>query len=155
MCFCEKPVYKITPHTLTQTHFYLGCSPNLLQDAYRYWCHWFWNSIWYCSCLLPGMLSFNSMASKPIIIRWIRTGSQPDWKFMYSIELQTVFNEYWNKDHIINTNYVSPGLRPHRANKTGFNLSFLILISAESSLKYDAKNIYYHIQKFKLSLRFK
>ncbi len=29
----------------------------------------------------------SSMASKPITIRWIRTGSQPDWKIMYSIEL--------------------------------------------------------------------
>ncbi len=48
------------------------------------------------------------MASKPITIRWIRTGSQPDWKVMYSIELQTIFYEYKNKKHKINTSFVSP-----------------------------------------------
>ena len=32
--------------------------------------------------------------SNPIHIHWIRTGSQPYWKFMYSIVLQTIFHEY-------------------------------------------------------------
>ncbi len=43
------------------------------------------------------------MALKPVNIRWFRTGSQPDGKIMYRIELQTIFYEYQNK------------------NKTGFN----------------------------------
>ena len=34
---------------------------------------------------------FFSMASKPITIRWIRTGSQSDRKMMYNIEIQTFF----------------------------------------------------------------
>ncbi len=41
---------------------------------------------------------------------------------MYSIELQTVFYEYQNKNHKIDTSFVSPGLRPLAADKTGFNL---------------------------------
>ncbi len=41
----------------------------------------------------------SSMASKPINNRWFRTGSQPDWKIMYSIELQTIFYEYQNENH--------------------------------------------------------
>ena len=40
---------------------------------------------------------------------------------MYSIELQTVFYEYQNKNHKIKTSFVSTGLRPVGANKTGFN----------------------------------
>ena len=30
---------------------------------------------------------FSSKALKPITIRWIKTGSEPDWKNMYSIKL--------------------------------------------------------------------
>ena len=37
---------------------------------------------------------FSGMASKPITIRWIRTGFQSDRKIMYSIELKTIFCEY-------------------------------------------------------------
>ncbi len=37
--------------------------------------------------------AFSSMASEPIFIHWINTGSQPDWKIVYSIELQTIFYE--------------------------------------------------------------
>ncbi len=36
----------------------------------------------------------SSMASKPINIPWIRNGSQPYWKIMYSIVLYPVFYEY-------------------------------------------------------------
>ncbi len=41
---------------------------------------------------------------------------------MYSIELQTIFYEYQNKNPKINASFVSPGLRPLTADKTGFNL---------------------------------
>ncbi len=64
----------------------------------------------------------SSMASKPITIRWITTGSQLDLKFKYSNELQTIFNEFQNKNHEINTSNVSPGLRSLGANKTGLIL---------------------------------
>ncbi len=46
------------------------------------------------------------MASKPITICWIRTGSQPDLKIIYSTELQTIFYEYQNKNHKINATFV-------------------------------------------------
>ena len=36
---------------------------------------------------------YHSMASKPINIRWIRTGSQPYCKILYNIVLQTIFHE--------------------------------------------------------------
>ncbi len=58
-----------------------------------------WKSLKYLK--LENKIS--SMASKPITIRWIRTGSQPDRKVMYSIELQTIFYEYLNKNHKIKT----------------------------------------------------
>ncbi len=63
------------------------------------------------------------MALKPVNIRWFRTGSQPDGKIMYSIELQIIFYEYENKNHKINTGFVRQGLCPLGANKTGFNLT--------------------------------
>ncbi len=47
------------------------------------------------------------MVSKPFTTRWIRTGSQPDLKTMYNIELQTNFYEYQNKNHKIKTSYNS------------------------------------------------
>ncbi len=37
---------------------------------------------------------YSSMASKPINIRRIKTGSKQSWKIMSSIVLQTVFHEY-------------------------------------------------------------
>ena len=37
----------------------------------------------------PGK-EYSSMASKPSNIRWIRTGSQPYWKIINSIVLQTI-----------------------------------------------------------------
>ena len=37
---------------------------------------------------------FFSTISKPTTIRWISTGSQPDRKIMYSIELQIIFYEH-------------------------------------------------------------
>ena len=37
-----------------------------------------------------GKSHISSMSSKPIDIRWIRNGSKPHWKIMYSIELQTI-----------------------------------------------------------------
>ena len=42
---------------------------------------------------------FSSMASKPINILWIKTGS----KIMYRIVLQTIFYEYQNRNHNIDT----------------------------------------------------
>ena len=62
------------------------------------------------------MLCFSSMALKPSIIGWIRTGSQSYWKIIYSIVLQ---------------------------NNISFNLIIYILISAESCLKYDTINNYF------------
>ena len=41
---------------------------------------------------------FSSMASKPISICWIRTGSQPYYKTMYSIVLHTISVDI--KNHI-------------------------------------------------------
>ena len=41
---------------------------------------------------------------------------------MYSIELQTVFYEYQNKNHKLKPSFVRPGLRPLAADKAGFNL---------------------------------
>ncbi len=41
---------------------------------------------------------------------------------MYSIELQTIFYEYQNKNPKINISFLRPGLRSLRADKTGFNL---------------------------------
>ena len=62
------------------------------------------------------------MALNPISIRWIITGSQPDRKIMYSIESLSIFYEYQNKYNKINTSFVSQGLWPLGADKTGFNL---------------------------------
>ena len=36
----------------------------------------------------------SSLASTLINIRWIRTDSEPYWKIIYSIVLQTIFHEY-------------------------------------------------------------
>ena len=55
------------------------------------------------------------LKSKPINIGWIRTGSE---KIMYSIVLQTIFHEYWNK--IIT--------------KLVFILLYFILLAAETIL---------------------
>ena len=63
---------------------------------------------------------FYSMASKPINIRWIRTGSQSNLKIMYNIVLQTIFHE--NKNHKINTSFVNPGLLALGGKKVSFNL---------------------------------
>ncbi len=43
------------------------------------------------------------MALKPVNTRWFRTGSQPDGKIMYRIELQTIFYEYQTKNRKIET----------------------------------------------------
>ena len=53
-----------------------------------------------------------SMASKPINIRWIRTGS--------ILKNQTILHELLNKNHKINTSFVSP--EGPKAKKTGFKL---------------------------------
>ena len=47
---------------------------------------------------------------------------------MYSIVLQTIFQEYLNKNHKINTIFVRPGFRPPGANATSFNLFFCFYI---------------------------
>ena len=67
------------------------------------------------------------MASKPMNIRWIRTGSQ-----VYSNILQTILHEYLNKNHKLNTSFVSVGFQPLWFNKTGFNLIIFILICDNS-----------------------
>ena len=59
-----------------------------------------WRTVILRMLCMKGM-SLSSMASKPINIRWIRTDSQPYWKIMYSIVLQTIFHEYLNKNHKI------------------------------------------------------
>ena len=59
-----------------------------------------------------------SMASKPINILWIRTGSQLYLKIMYIIVLQRIFQEYQTKNLRITTKAFGPsGLK-----KTSFNL---------------------------------
>ncbi len=72
------------------------------------------------------IIFFYSMTSKPITICLIRTGSQQDWKIMYSIELQTIFYGYQNKNHKIITRFVSPGLLPLRSDKTVIHFHFVI-----------------------------
>ena len=73
------------------------------------------------------------MAWKPINIRWIRTGSQPHSKIMYSIVLQTIFNKFHNKNG---------------ANKTGVYL--IIFISFKRNcLQYDAINNYFVNKKMR------
>ena len=39
---------------------------------------------------------------------------------MFSIVLQIIFKEYQNKNHIVKTSLVTPGLRPREAKKAGF-----------------------------------
>ncbi len=89
-----------------------------LSYFFLFWIFWQWH---YGYLVYLSILLFSSMASKPITIRWIRTGSKTDWKIMYSIELQTIFYEYQNKNHKINTSVLSPGLRPLGAKITGFH----------------------------------
>ena len=69
----------------------------------------------------------NSMVSKPISIRWIRIGSQPYYKIMYIIELQKFSTNI--KIKIIKFKSSAP-----RASNNCFNLTFFILIPAESCL---------------------
>ena len=58
---------------------------------------------------------FSSMASKLFNIRWIRTGSMPYLKTMYSIVLCPVFYEYKKKYSFnIKPSYVSPE-KPRKA----------------------------------------
>ena len=68
------------------------------------------------------------MASEPINIRWIRTGSQLYWKIMYSIVLQTNFHENWTKKHEIVSSFDSPGLRYLGAHKLVLILLLFIFI---------------------------
>ena len=64
---------------------------------------------------------------------------------MYSIELQTIFYEYQNKNPKINTSFVRPGLRPLRADKTGFNLIiFYFNIRGKLSIIRCDKYILWH-----------
>ncbi len=53
---------------------------------------------------------------------------------MYGIELVTIFYKYENKNHKINTSFVTPGLLSLRANITSF--SYIILF------KYLRKDVY-------------
>ena len=43
--------------------------------------------------LAGKIIIVSSMASKPINIRWVLTGFQPNWKIMHSIVLQTILYE--------------------------------------------------------------
>ena len=61
-------------------------------------------------------------------------GSQPDRKILNGIDLQTIFYEYQNKNHNINTSFISQGLWPSVLTKLVLILLFFILISAESCL---------------------
>ena len=58
------------------------------------------------SCKYFLDLFFSGIAAKLIIIRWIRNGSKPFWKVIYRIILESVFWEYFNKNHNINTSGV-------------------------------------------------
>ena len=77
------------------------------------------------------------MASKPITICWIRTGSQPDGKIMYSIELYTISYEYQNKIIRLNQFFLPRGAE-HRANETGNNFMIFILIFVGNCLLLHA-----------------
>ena len=55
----------------------------------------------------PKKKIFSSMASTPINIRWIRTGSRPYW-IPYYIQFSTNIKMY---NHNIKTSFVSPCLR--------------------------------------------
>ena len=66
------------------------------------------------------------MASKPINIRWIRTGFQPyRKKIMFSIVLQTIFHLYQNKNHKIYTSFINQGLQFLGTNK---KTDFILMI---------------------------
>ena len=67
---------------------------------------------------------------------------------MYSIELQTVFYEYQNKNHKINTSFVSPGLRPLAADKTGFNLNRFDIRGKLSIIRCDKYILLFPYPKF-------
>ena len=60
------------------------------------------------TCTLGKFGHFSSLASKPINIRGVRTGSQPQCKIMYRIEIYTVFYKYKMYNHNIKTSVVSP-----------------------------------------------
>ena len=58
---------------------------------------------------------FSSIVSKPIKIRLIKTSSRRESYYRhFSTNIKL-------KNHKINPSLVNPGLRPLRANKTGFN----------------------------------
>ena len=65
------------------------------------------------------------MASKPINIRCIRTGSQPFWEIMYSIVLQTIFHEYLSKNHKINTSFLTRDFGPMGYQNWFYSYNFL------------------------------
>ena len=77
---------------------------------------------------------FSCMATKPINIRWIRTGSQPYWKTMYSLVLQTIFHAYQNKNLKINASFVSPKGPKTLLKKTSIDFMIFILICVKNCL---------------------
>ena len=78
-----------------------------------------------------------TMASKPINVRWIRTGFQPYWKIFIALCYRQFFTNI--KIKIIKLIPVCcSGFCPLEPNKTCLSILFFNLISAESCLIYDA-----------------
>ena len=76
----------------------------------------------------------SSMASKPLNIRWIRTGFHPYCEIFYLIVLYPVFYEYKMYIRIIKTFSLRPFIWHLGANKTSF--IFYLPLSKPSKVFY-------------------
>ena len=66
-----------------------------------------WNKRWR---IYAGIKNYSRIHTKPINVRWIRTGSHPYKNIMFGIVLCPVFYKY-------KTRFLSPCLRHHGAKK--------------------------------------
>ena len=85
--------------------------------------------------------AFSSMASKPINIRWIRTGYQPYWKSCIASYYWHFFHEYKNKNKN-DTSFVRLSFWPLGTNKAGFILVIFYFNVCGKLSEYDAINDY-------------
>ena len=129
-------VLAIIDHLYCMTSFFIGTIKSFfwkaqpLQDNLRS-----------CTVAVQKNTNFSSITSKPIIIRWIGTGSQPQRKIMHSI----IFT---NKHHkIIN----SPGFWSLEVNKTGFNC---IILHFNIRGKLSIKRCYNNYSLYQISSLF-
>ena len=115
--FYEFVVY---PSKIIRTMTMCGvCVCECLRVCLCVWDTYFWTVLslsisFFYPCSNDIKKHVSSLASKPINIRWIKTIFLAILKFMYSIVLQSIFNEYYNKAH-----------KPLKANKRVLILWFL------------------------------